>query len=124
MTAFLTLGRLTSHPRHKTRLTTRFHDSQPTINWASEPPNRTIFRCAIKGLIARLLPAETAPPETTAANNPRNDRRRRSARPEILHDHQIRDRSHPATRARSAGRCIKCGRVIIGWSAYQYGYFL
>ena len=61
MTAFLTLGRLTSHPGLKTGLRTRFRDSQPTINWAAEPPNRTIFSCAIIPVIARLLLAEIAP---------------------------------------------------------------
>ena len=44
VTAFLALGRLTSHPRPENGLRTRFRDSQPTINWAAEPPNRTIFR--------------------------------------------------------------------------------
>ena len=53
MTAFLTLGRLTSHPGPEAGLRTRFRDSQPTINWAAEPPNRTIFRCAINGFIAQ-----------------------------------------------------------------------
>ena len=47
------LGRLTSHPGLKTGLRTRFRDSQPTINWASEPPNKTIFSCAITLIIAQ-----------------------------------------------------------------------
>ena len=53
MTAFLALGRLTSHPSLKPHLRTRFRDPQPTVNWAAEPPNRTIFSCAIIGFIAR-----------------------------------------------------------------------
>ena len=75
MTALLTLGRLTSHPGLKTGLRTRFRDSQPTINWAAEPLNRTIFSCAISGFIAQLLLAEIRshrptgdPPMTTTAD--------------------------------------------------------
>ena len=48
----------TSHPGLETGLRTRFRDSQPTINWASEPPNRTILSCAIIGLIAHLWATE------------------------------------------------------------------
>ena len=54
----------TSHSGLETGLRTRFRDSQPTINWVAEPPNRTIFRCAIIGLIAQLLPAEITLLET------------------------------------------------------------
>ena len=66
--AISALGRLTSHPGLKTGLRTRFRDSQPTINWAAKPLNRTIFRRAINTVIAQLWPAaittEIPTPET------------------------------------------------------------
>ena len=68
--AISALGRLTSHPGLKTGLRTRFRDSQPTINWAAKPLNRTIFRRAINAFIAHLLAAEITPKSRRFSRQP------------------------------------------------------
>ena len=62
--AISALGRLTSHPGLKTGLRTRFRDSQPTINWAAKPLNRTIFRRV------EITDARANPPTMGGSNEP------------------------------------------------------
>ena len=89
--AISALGRLTSHPGLKTGLRTRFRDSQPTINWAAKPLNRTIFRRAINTFIAQQTPVrkQALQAHFPASGGPKNPLRKRVALPPAHREHPV-----------------------------------